>query len=428
MRRQLAFEDLPQVPCHSLPLLDRVVDHARGMAPAPLSGWTVLMIQHQFANQVPLPAALVALGARPADVHWLDVPYTAHPVAVDEVVRRGVPRRNMRVHELRLDQPYEPYQAERVTKVLAELRGEQVDRLLVLDDGAYTLGALARGAWRPPRLAMVEQTTRGHIKCELDAAVAREAARQPVVDVARSGPKVELESHVIAHTIRVALQARLDHGLGASSRVGCLVLGYGAIGATMAQVVRNSGIVPEDAIVVWDPRREAVIRGAADGFAIWDRTQPARFGLVIGTTGQTSFSVADVRHLAERSWLVSCSSGSVEFDREQFVERALAAGQVVAPRDLTDIHADIELALDGRRVTICNGGFPINLNGDLCVAPNEYIQTTTALMCTAAVQATCEERRGWLPVDRERQDLIANGYREFLAEHGLQHPFADPAQ
>ncbi|MCR9248378.1 MAG: hypothetical protein NXI31_25395 [bacterium] len=420
------FRNLPQVPIDRLPMLDALVAAESTTASQPFHGWQVLLIQHQFNNQIPLPKALIALGAKPSDVHWLDIPYTAHPVTVAEVERAGVPLSNLHVHDLRLDQDYDRYQVARAIDVLRPLLADGRP-VLVLDDGAYALDALT--TLQPDaavRLAIVEQTTRGHIKCSLRPELMAMAQRFPVVDVARSRPKQRLEPAIIAHTIRAALLDLADARPEVAAARRCLVLGYGTIGRSLVEVLAREAL-PNCTFVIGESDPAAVATARSDGFVAGDLAGVVGpFDLVIGATGRRSFGPENVGMLADHAILVSVSSGSVEFAREEFAAAALDPEQADtlwrAPADLHAIHDDIELDWRGRRITICNGGFPLNLNGLLAAAPVELIQLTTTTMCSAALQAVGESRCGWVPLGSEREDWLMQAYADHLRIHGYQHP------
>lgn len=151
-----------------------------------------------------------------------------------------------------------------------------------------------------------------------DGCYAHYAERVVVVDVARSRPKIEREGPLIGDAVCRKLAQKLnghepDHG----DR--CLVLGYGTIGAAVAESLVTLLNVPRDRVYVLDPVPERCDAARAAGFGIWER-EPVRFKLVVGCSGTTSFGIGDRVFLEDGAVLASASSGSAELSRERFVD------------------------------------------------------------------------------------------------------------
>lgn len=386
-----------------MPILDRWLE--RAAQDRPLAGVTALMIQHQLGNQVPQTQALIELGIAPRDLYWIDIPYTSTPAVRDALRELGIPSDNILVSNFRLLDKYTPFQRLRVQHFLRERFADPPERLLVLDDGAYMLEALASLQRRPPNVAIVEQTTRGLIKIEENAALEFCSRELPVVNVARSGPKTTLEPPFIGVAVCDALRRRL----GAALRVGpsdrCLILGYGAIGQQVAPFVSSMQGVSRDRIHVFDEKRDRMERAKADGFAIWEkRDHHLRFTLVIGCSGRASFTVGDYVLLEDGAFLASATSGTVELSREDFIELADANpdDDIWIDRDGLDesrVHSDLRFHFVDREATFVNGGFPVNFDGRVNCVPAHYIQPTPTMMCAAAVQAAQSAQGGLLPLD-----------------------------
>src|SRR6185312_4277256 len=125
-----------------VPLLDLWMQAQKGAQP--LAGTTVLLIQHQLSNQVPMLKALLDLGVRSEDVWWLDIPYTSHPAVRDYAAGQfGVPRSQLLQADYPVLAPYGPYQHARAIRTLRTITDRNPGSLIVLDDGAYALDALA---------------------------------------------------------------------------------------------------------------------------------------------------------------------------------------------------------------------------------------------------------------------------------------------
>jgi hypothetical protein len=390
----------------------------------PFAGVTAVLIQHQLGSMVPAVRGLLELGLDPARTHFIDIPYTANAAVREALEALGIPAANFAPSSYTLEVPYAPYQRRRVQDLIGRLHSELApgDPLLVLDDGAYFLEAIACYATPLGDLRLVEQTTRGLIKLELDAALEDYVRRLPLIDVARSRPKSRLEGPWIGESVCRALRAGLaEHPLDA--RDSSLILGYGTIGRAVACTLERDLGVPASRIYVRDPEGAADVQARHDGHPLWEPRAPERlrFKLVVGCSGRSSFTVGDRVFLEDGAVLASASSGSAELSREQFVELADTHEdddiRVLDRRTLgtRSIHDPIDIRLVDRTVRLLNGGFPVNFDGRVnCVPPND-IQVTRALMLGAAMQAITTSKRGVIALDPALCEWVERTYKRFAA-------------
>ncbi len=222
-----------------LPLLDAYIkEHARGKKP--LAGVTAVLIQHQLGSQVRMAEGLIRLGIHPKSVYWVDIPYTANLVVRKALEGLGIPSGNFSKHSYHLGKPYAAYQRRRVQEMFSRMRRQlrPKDHLLVLDDGSYYIEAISCYARAFPRMSIVEQTTRGIIKLNKDATLRYYCSRTPIINVAQSEPKKKLESPFIGEAVCRALVGRLTKvQFGRKDK--CLILGFGAIGQSVAESIRT---------------------------------------------------------------------------------------------------------------------------------------------------------------------------------------------
>jgi hypothetical protein len=383
-------------------LTDLVVDHWR--SESPLEGVTALFFQHQLGNQVPMTQALIDLGLDPERITWVDIPYTSHKPVRDALLELGLDERKLIVSDdFGLLDNYGPHQRKRALDVTARLLRQDPEHLLVLDDGAYFLEAMTCFERRFRRCATVEQTSRGFKKLVKNAAMVAILDEVPLIDVARSVPKGELESPFIGQAVCSSLAHHIDGRLSCPPHEArCLVLGFGNIGSAVARFLGEAGGFSRENVFVCDPRLQT---GEIESpHRTWQRNDGGGFDLLIGCSGNTSFDVGDSAFLNEGAVLASASSGAVEFNRRNVVEWAAASdlddlriGEV----DTSNLHCDIPIHFPNRNVTLLNGGFPANFDGRVNCIPNRYIQITMALMVQAAVQAVRADRPGIHGIDRD---------------------------
>lgn len=387
----IEFLEVPQEIPWDMPILDKWL---RGLGDnKPLAGATALFIQHQFGNQVPQTQAMLDLGLDPQNLFWLDVPYSSNAQVREELVNKGIPRRNLYVsYDYGLLDAYAPYQRRRVQAIIRDLLIDPPQKLLVLDDGSYFLEAASCFKNRLPNVAVIEQTSRGMIKLESNAGMRWYSQTVPIIDVARSTPKRTLEPPYIGRAVCAALFRKLE-GRMKFKESRCLILGLGAIGSQVAHFVSDLGFKRKH-IHVYDTDKKLLNDTIKrEGFSNWDKEDlNIRFNLVIGCSGRASFTVYDHIYLEDEAVLASASSGSVELSRKDFIEFANSSKiddiKILHKEiDEDDIHSDLRLQIVDRKITFLNGGFPVNFSGRVNCVPTQYMQPTATMMVYASVQA-----------------------------------------
>lgn len=234
------------------------------------------------------------------------------------------------------------------------LRRRGITKFIVLDDGAWLLDkAKDSGTIR----FGIEQTSSGHARL-----VRRNKQLAfPIVNVARSFCKTELEANVIGQ--------RIAEKVGASLRIRnlptkCVLIGNGSIGKQIGNSLRAMGI----AVAVFDKQRS---RTTIPSRELGHQTNTA--GVIIGATGNTSCGIPLLEKCKNHLLLASASSGDWEFPAD-----ILRGGGCWAE----SCHEDSEW--NGK--TLLNSGFPINFDGDYAVADPNQMWLTRALMSIALVQ------------------------------------------
>jgi S-adenosylhomocysteine hydrolase len=428
-KASLDFRDLDQKIPERMPVLEQYLKRYAGTYP--LSGVTALFIQHQLGNHVLMTKALIQLGLNPNQVHWLDITYTANPIVRTALQELGIPRENFRVHSYTVTEPYMPYQRRRVQQILYEFMRDPPERLLVLDDGAYLLEAMATFKQRLPRVAVVEQTTRGLIKIDENASLRRYSLEIPIINVAKSRPKMTLEPPFIGRAVCAALFRRLHKRIGDFAGGSCLVLGFGAIGQRVAEFINSYLGCPRSHTYIFDTEQDRRGQAARLGYSLWNRDDlHTRFDLVVGCSGRSSFTIGDYVYLKDGAVLASASSGSVEMSRQDFIDLADTSSfdDIEIYRgglNESDVHSDLKFRLVDCEVEFLNGGFPINFDGQVNCVPGRYIQPTVTMMVAGAVQAIETKGTGIIPLESEFCDWVEDAFR---TELGVEASVLNPIQ
>ncbi|HNN93524.1 MAG TPA: hypothetical protein PKI03_14690 [Pseudomonadota bacterium] len=414
-----------------LPLLTELVERHRGAQP--LAGWRCFFIQHQLGDVCCQAQAMLALGIAPADFFWAPIPYTAHPALPRALCERtGVPENHFFQSAYTLRTNYDDYMkqviGEQIFAVVNDMRDGE--RLLVIDDGAYFASALVANpslADRVRRLqvAVVEQTQRGIDKM---AVIGLPAGGVPVVDVAQSGPKKEIEPRYIAEAVARGT-CRAIAAADPKEGDAVLLLGYGAIGRAVATALTEIGLANQ--LQVWDVDPGRIDQARADGWTWWKRDGESTFDYVIGCSGRAALRMADLDVVRHRGMLVNAASGRHELPVDQLLamDDVRLLGDRDAILDGTDIHVPLRFILPGERlVTVANGGLPITFCGDLNPTRPEKFDVTSCCMAYAgvqAVQASYDKREGLVPLDGRFCDWVTNGWLRLEAQASVDQARRD---
>lgn len=311
-----------------VPALERTAErlaHAHGRA---LADFNTVVIGHVLGDAPAFFSALERVGLDKTTTHVLAVPYSSNELAIEVLRRRGYDAANPQgadpcgwgeIVDLTTGQEQLAARARlfaagkeaSVADVLGKaLRDHERNGrpILVLDDGGYALSVIKERF--PERLHLfrfVEQTTRGIRTIERAGCSGR-----PVIDVARSRVKTEIEGPFIADDLIQAMLRTARELVGvrlAGARIG--VIGYGTIGQSVARELGRAGAH----VVVYDADPAARDAARAHGMTVADEPKEALAGkqIVLGCTGATSIDPASFLYLDAHTALVSTSSIDVEF-------------------------------------------------------------------------------------------------------------------
>lgn len=409
----------------TLPVLDRLRAEFGTIRPdtAGLFG-----LQHLFGSTATLVRRLAEPSLSPRDVFLLGKPYSTHPGVADALRNQY----GFWVHPDSTDQSRrddnDALMDDRIGAVLERIadrfrsgRYGRNRRFLLIDDGARAIRQLHEPRFDDVRhrFTCVEQTRCGtrHI-ADLDL-------ETPVINVAESRAKLVYESPLIAESVVLELQKKLRGlraaGIAVDRRA--LVSGYGAIGAAVADALRDAGF----AVAVHDVDSTRLHGAARRGYTVC-RDYGAglrRGGLIVGCTG---LPVMERRHhaeIADGALLISASSSDVEFRSWQLRARGECLGDPA--RWTADGRCERTPDADGRRwdhpcfslyrirdawrtFHLVNGGFPVNFSGGVDPIAPEKIQLTRSLLYLGALQATRTTAPGLHALDDRFQQRLLSEY------------------
>ncbi|WP_045743805.1 MULTISPECIES: NAD-binding protein [Actinoplanes] len=367
----------------------------------------MLAVQHVHSSMLALLAGLRCGGADPASVTVVGKSYSTRLPAVEALRAAGA----RVVDPLRMADPLHSYEDElaaQVTSTIAELRPRlgAGTGLLVIDEGAVATKALLQtgDADLLSRVHVVEQTTRGARWTEAAA------PPFPVVDVARSAAKADLEGPLVTASMVDGLSMALTALNHRPERIG--IVGYGRMGARLA------GLLSADhAVVVHDTAAQNLAAARADGRRVLERD--ALFDevdVLIGCTGSPILDAGDLAAVTRPLVLVNGASSDIEFAvwRYRTAAAILPGSGGTADQPWLNHYA---VGPTSRQVLVA-GGFPTNfhLPGEP-ISPQDF-QVTRALMLAGATQTMNRSEPGLVPLDAAAQAIVADAYGQVTSLSG----------
>lgn len=259
--------------------------------------------------------------------------------------------------------------------VLSQVDFSKFNKVIFIDDGGQLLTLSMKFFKRSKNIVGIEQTTSGYEK------IKGSIPAFPIINVARSQAKLVFESPMIADAIIKKILKSMSHALKQ-----ILIIGYGAIGSAIHAVLKK-----DYPVQVYDkkiPKKE---------IAFNEHLQVA--DMIIGCTGEISLPFSQYKYLKKGCILVSASSSDREFDAVHIRRKS---------KDIKSCHDDIE----SEGITLLNGGFPINFDGNRNSVAPQKIQLTRALLMAAILQAyeMPKSSFGILPLDMDMQKKIVKKY------------------
>lgn len=421
----------------SLPVLEQL---GRGYSPR-LAGLTILVVPHLLSDFPHFAQSLVKAGASVDDIYIIGIPYSARPDVIQQVQSMGFP-------EVHVPNEYSEMHAE-IDSALAWLRtkhlAKQADgrpfRWVVIEDGGYIVPALHVGNavetyqsladLRECCLGAVEQTRNGIWMYQDKVEPGQRTI--PVISVAESRIKLELESRWIGETVcnnvldlidRTQPRARV-HGQAA------LVVGAGATGCQIAERLQNNFQVevfdtsPLARAIARARRLSVVDPSATLSQAVRDRS------LIVAATGRENvIGIDQVRNMNDGTFVVNASSKRMEINWGDL--NALDAPQQMGPSKV--YYLPHPGGGRGKNIFFLAEGYPVNFyTGNSVLARS--IEVIMACLFRAAVecvldsdrpegerkfrlqapgQTVAQDERAILGFPEELQDEIAGIWEQFL--------------
>ena len=368
-----------------LPVLNKITKKASSQIS--LGNIKFVCVQHLLFTTIDLIKSLIALGALPSNIHILGKVYSTS-VEVEKILRNlGVNvYLNTTIHKLGQFEEYFIEDVRTMWKKVARSLEEnnalnksaKIKSIIVLDDGGKCICNVPKILLDQYCVYGVEQTSSGisYIK-------KNDIINIPVVEVATSAIKQQIESEMIANAV---MKRTKELFLNFDKNLSYGIIGMGAIGKAMFKMLKKLNI---EKIVFYDKNTELLLDKLSHTYSC-DNIQEfiLKSDYIIGCTGEDITCHFDLNCIKSSKIFISCSSQDVEFKSLlKYID--LNAGEYNL--NYKNVLEDIEIFLNNEvKLTIIKGGYPVNLDNSGESVPAQDIQLTRGLLLGGVIQAFTE--------------------------------------
>lgn len=348
----------------------------------------IIGAQHILETTHSMLRSLYRVGLQPKNVSLIGKCYSTCLEVYEEMIAEGINVSKSSftyTSHKSFDEQYSSEVQKFLVDQINDLEENEYDKVILLDDGGKCIDFFNKINKPNKKIISIEQTSAGYNE------IKHKQLFFPVVNVARSPAKLNLESPIIAEAAAERLYQSLFQRDLFPKRA--LIIGGGPIGQAM-----KSRLGGDMLIDVYDENNELSDIKQDLGSILH------LYPLIVGCTGKRSIPNRLHSKIKQGTILVSVSSSDREFDSVYLKNKLI---------ENHNCHED--LLIQGK--LLIRSGFPVNFDGNRENIEPEKIQLTIALITAAIFQALkieLDHEAGIIPLDPEIEARIAE---EFLATH-----------
>lgn len=341
---------------NQIPVVDEILMQ---FLPDELEDTFILACQHLLLDAYLLLHSMKKIGLSAKNVAIMGKCYSNSPTVIQKIKQEGfdvfVPSPSFDSH-LSFDQQFRNQIIDFLNIQLKKRDFSTFKRVIILDDGGELISIVNELFPDLQNVIGVEQTSSGFSKLKI------ENLKFPVINVARSKSKLNVESPIIA---RIVLE-RLEIFLNSKKLIpiNWLILGNGPIGRSIYNklLMRNINADIYDSNISLSHIKKNKLK-----------YHISKSDVILGCTGLTSINQSQHLLLKNDCVLASASSSDREFDAAYL--RRLS-------HRTDDCHVDLHV----NGIYLLNSGFPINFFGEEQSMPLYERQFVMALLISAICQ------------------------------------------
>lgn len=333
----------------------------------------IISVQHLLRSTGSMFEAIINFGFNPQNIYLTGKIYSTHIETQNKLKDLGI---NIVESDYPKELGFYAQSLENDVRKMWQLLSEKLkfkSKIIILDDGGYTLKNVPEDILNNHFICGIEQTTSG-IRMQ------NTFGKFPVIHVAASAAKVIIEPPIVSEAVKIQL-GEIIKELN-PQKVG--VVGFGHIGKA---VVNEFKLVYD--ILVFDIKNELkgeVIQDATYCHSLSDLYNQS--DVIIGATGQ---DISDLNWLTNSTGdktLISISSGDIEFNSLLRACKPYLTEELKSPLQVLDLKTQ-----QGYSLKILRGGMVANFTGKPDSSPGHIIQVTRGLLFSAILQILrdCEQ-------------------------------------
>lgn len=402
-----------------MPVLNAVAKAGKGLIN--FEDTAFFSVQHILRTNIPLFKHLIEdFNVKPNNIYLSGKGYS------DSIDAENLFKKKLGIKYFKLEKTYEAagqYQQHLRTHLkqvwqhfIDNLKKRSIKRIIVIDEGGHSLETMPSFLCFDYPMAGIEQTRGGLYSPAISS------LPFPLIEVASSAIKRHLESPLIVE----AIVKKLHNALGTRADIHLKtvfgVIGNGAIGSSVTRYLLERG----HTVIAFDENRDAFQGLIHKNLYRVQNVNAiiARADYVLGCTGKDTLEDIQ-RNLLEATIgnkkLISCTSEDKEF---YSLRKAMDTQRSIELDNRGDIVYHTKL---GGKITLVNGGFPVNFDQSGESVPAVDIQLTRALMLGACIQAGLEaskpiggseiELSQRIQLDSTLQHFVAQEFRKYQPNH-----------
>ncbi|WP_165475072.1 NAD(P)-dependent oxidoreductase [Legionella yabuuchiae] len=351
----------------NLPVVDNLLkENQHFLRQEPLKNTVIVYVHHALQTSINVINSLLMLGAKPAYIYILGKSYSENKAVVKHLKALGITYIDSS-DQIGFGEYKRAFQSDinHLWTLVEKHMDDGIKDILVLDHGGHAIQSIPQTIKSSYRIIGIEKTTAGTMGYTLE-----NKPDIPIINVAGCAAKRLLESPLIADAVSFKVGSIIKT---ISKEKICAVVGYGAIGKSVASVLKNQG----KQVLVYD--KNYLI---SDNVSLEDIIEKSDY--IFGCTG-TDITLNIVHSIVETQGskvFLSCSSEDKEF--------LSLLKEVTKDRDFSQdqLFSDVifNTKNDGK-IVLVNGGFPVNFDDSGESVPARDIQLTRALVIGGVIDA-----------------------------------------
>lgn len=338
-----------------------------------LNNYFIISVQHLLSSTGSMFEALLDFGFKPNNIFLTGKLYSTHFETKEKLKELGI---NLIESTISNNLGEYALTLENDVKKMWELLEQKISsnsKIIILDDGGYTLKNAPEKIISKYKVYGIEQTTSG-IKMQ------KAFGKFPVIHLASSANKVLIEPKIVSEAIKIQL-GKIIEDLK-PKKIG--VVGYGHIGKAIVKEFRN-----QYKMYAFDIKNELnneIIDDVEYCHSL--KEIMSNVDILIGATGQDISTIGWISEIEKNITLISASSGDIEFNSLIRIAKTYSTTPIKSPLDILNIRT-----LNGSNVKILRGGMVANFTGLADSSPGHIIQVTRGLLFSAIIQIIENEKK-----------------------------------